>query len=189
MSVYTYPSHIMYKMTGQLWFPRSKEDTESSLDALEREEEELDAKMKGIAEIQASVPIGVTPAIMNRHDKKIQELKEMTDVGPTVTTLFWNLKRKDPNDSNDDSQSVGRNSLRNDDIMSTPGSALMTPLSARRQESEFSLCTTPRSARRSHDFSYSLESNDESIAMNSTDTQVRFQSPSSSAGSLNVSMR
>ena len=63
-----------------------------SLDQLEREEEEYEAKMKGIAEIQASLPIGVTPVILGRHERKMQELRESTDEGPSVQTLFWNRK-------------------------------------------------------------------------------------------------
>ena len=45
--------------------------------------------MKGIADIQAALPIGVTPAIMARYEKKVKELRGNANDVPSFKPV-WN---------------------------------------------------------------------------------------------------
>lgn len=70
-----------------------------SLNQLEREEEAYEAKMRGIADVQTSLPIGVTPAIMARYEKKVKEIRESSDNAdskykPHIETLVWHRRRQ-----------------------------------------------------------------------------------------------
>jgi hypothetical protein len=58
----------------------------TSLNQLEREGEAYEAKMKGIADVQSALPIGVTPAIMARYEKKVKELRAMLNVEYITST-------------------------------------------------------------------------------------------------------
>jgi hypothetical protein len=68
-----------------------------SLTQLEHEEEAYEAKMRGIADVQTALPIGVTPAIMARYEKKIKELRESDNDDnskPRVKTLVWHRRQQ-----------------------------------------------------------------------------------------------
>lgn len=136
---------------------------------MERDEEEYEAKVKGIADIQASLPIGVTPAIMTRYEKKVQEIKDSAeDRRPVIKTLFWNRVAETTSRIPESPQPM------------TPLSSQhqpMTPLSSRRAGSEFSFglntpqsmaqsmnLNTPQSMVSRDDSSYDLDSSTDSIS-------------------------
>lgn len=133
---------------------------------MEREEEAYEAKMKGIAEIQASPPIGVTPEILSQYEKKVAELRESA-LGDktTIGTLFWNRNHNNPTAQDPP----------------TPQQA-MTPGSSRKSEFSFGLDTpqssrglnTPLSIASSRNLSYELDtSNDETVQMETPQSRSR----------------
>lgn len=153
-------------------FPTALSNSVLSLDQLEREEEEYEAKMKGIAEIQATLPIGVTPAILGRYEKKVKEIRENADDKPSVQVLFWNRQQQSnvPITTNESP---------------TPPQP-MTPVSSRRPDSEFSFAlSTPRSMafntpQRTPQSVRSMVSRDSSYNLDSsTDDTIQFDTPRS----------
>ena len=194
-SSFVYPDRLMHKLTGDLWFPRSKDATESryvilticsrnvplnrttvlkvtmdafvvkpSLSQLEREEEAYEAKMKGIADFQVALPIGVTPAILTRHEKKLKELlqsdayKKSNDMATTFQPV-WNNRRqlrqqqqlKSPPIAADSPHSVG--SRMSHTPLSEFSFALSTPRGTTLQCAEYDYRTpqqTPPSSSRSN---------------------------------------
>ncbi|KAI2506986.1 hypothetical protein MHU86_7483 [Fragilaria crotonensis] len=151
-SSFAYPDRLMHKMTGALWFPRSKDAVEPSLNQLEREEEAYEAKMKGIADIQAALPIGVTPAIMARYEKKVKELRDTSNDMPPFKPV-WNRQPQSE-------QPLPSLAHQSPGSMSRPASDFSFALSTPRSMQFHTPQQTPQSARSmaSGDSSYNLDS-------------------------------
>eukprot|EP00543_Licmophora_paradoxa_P009524 CAMPEP_0202476420 /NCGR_PEP_ID=MMETSP1360-20130828/93416_1 /ASSEMBLY_ACC=CAM_ASM_000848 /TAXON_ID=515479 /ORGANISM="Licmophora paradoxa, Strain CCMP2313" /LENGTH=179 /DNA_ID=CAMNT_0049103627 /DNA_START=955 /DNA_END=1495 /DNA_ORIENTATION=- len=132
-----FPERSLYKLTESHWFPKCKETYESRLDDLEREEEEWNAKLQGISEIQTSVPIGATPLVMTRYEKKQLDAKSHDKEKPKIGVKFWNQQRakneeetaKQPASTNAASTPVARHLQ--EDTQSDISCDLDTPISRR----------------------------------------------------------
>lgn len=124
----------------------------SSLNQLEREEEAYEAKMKGIADIQAALPIGVTPAIMARYEKKVKELRDTSNDMPAFKPV-WNRQPQSE-------QPLPSLAHQSPGSMSRPASDFSFALSTPRSMQFHTPQQTPQSARSmaSGDSSYNLDS-------------------------------
>jgi hypothetical protein len=145
----------------------------TSLNELEREEEAYEAKMKGIADVQSTLPIGVTPAIMARYEKKVKELRaHANDVAPFKPV--WN--RQPPLE-----EPLPLLSLQSPGSTSRPASDFSFALSTPQSMQYHTPRQTPQSARSmvSRDSSYNLDSShDETV---DADTPRSRMSTASSA--------
>lgn len=67
-------------------------DSFQSVDALAREEAVFAAKTRAVAEIKAATPFGSTPAILARHQRRMQDLAalEKTRSTKAAPVPFWN---------------------------------------------------------------------------------------------------
>jgi hypothetical protein len=145
------------------------------LNQLEREEEAYEAKMKGIiSDVQSALPIGVTPAIMARYEKKVKELRANANDKDSYTPV-WNCQVP----SEEAHQLL---SLHSPGSNSRPVSDFSFALSTPQRMQYHTPQQTPRSARSmvSHDLSYNLDSShDETVEV---DTPQSRMSTASSAG-------
>jgi hypothetical protein len=66
-----------------------------SLTQVERDEEIMEAKHRGISEIQTALPIGVTPVIMARYEKKMKDLHQTGSINSKTSFVpVWNREKK-----------------------------------------------------------------------------------------------